>query len=354
MNKDIRKKLIKAVTAVVAILLIGIVGFRFLLKDLTWVDAAYLTVVTIGTVGYGDLSAQNNRYSDVRGDIGKIFTIFLIVAGMGTFVYPVGIIAEYMISGQMRREARKRKMQRLISRVSNHFIICGGGETGTHVLAELEKTMRPYVLIEKSEQRIDELQERFKGLIFVEGDATDENNILAAGLDRAAGILCALPDEKDNLLVVISTSQAKKEKGEAFRVVAKVTDFDKTSPKLRAAGADIVISPNSISGRRMVSEMFRPAVTTFLDRMLRDSRAVMRTEEATISHHSPLKGATLATAKIPQKTGLVIVALKKKGEPQFILNPRASQQLGEGDTLIAVGDMRNIVKLRHLAGGHAA
>ncbi len=351
MKSKIQAKLFNAIFAVAAILIIGTFGFHGLLKDLTYIDALYLTVVTVATVGYGDLTAHTNRFPGSHGHLAKLFTIFIIVAGVATFVYPLGIIAEHMISGDLQRESRRRRMQRLIARLRGHFIICGGGETGVTIMDELEKTQRKSVLIDMSTERINELQERFKNLIFVEGDATDDQAIRAAGLSRAAGIIPALPDEKDNLIIVVSVGQVKKERGDTLRIVSKVINMDRMAPKLRATGADTIIAPSTISGRRMVSEMFRPSVTTFLDRMLKDSRGIMRTEEATVAPDSPLAGVTLADAKIPQKAGLVIVAMRHNGQQQFICNPRASQRLEAGDVLIAMGDMHNIAKLRELAGG---
>jgi voltage-gated potassium channel len=350
MKNDIRTKLINALCAVAAILVIGMFGFHALLYDVSYIDALYLTVVTVATVGYGDISPHVNRIPGTTGHLAKIFSLFIIMAGVATFIYPLGIIAEHMISGELQRESRRRRMQKLISRLRGHFIVCGGGETGVTVLNELEKTHRASVLIDSSAARLNELQQRFKKLIFVEGDATDDRVLALARPGHAAGIISVLPDEKDNLIVVVSIGQVKKEKGDGFKILAKAITMDLMAPKMRATGADSVIAPSTICGRRMVSEMFRPSVTTFLDRMLRDSRGIMRIEEAAVSKGSALAGATLAEAKIPHRAGLVVVAMRKKGEQGFICNPGAAQRLDEGDVLIAMGDMKNILRLRALAG----
>jgi voltage-gated potassium channel len=185
--------------------------------------------------------------------------------------------------------------------------------------------------------------------LYIKGDATHDEIIQQAGLDKTVGVIAALPDEKDNLFVTMSLSQKKKDTDRQFRIGAKVTHLGKMAPKLRSAGADYVISPEHISSRRMVSEMFRPAVTTFLDRMLKDDRAVMRFEEVTVAPGSTIAGKTLKDSHIPVKAGLVIVAVRKGGTGGFIYNPGADQKIDEGDVLIAMGAIHKINVLRKLS-----
>jgi voltage-gated potassium channel len=353
MPQNIRQRIVQALGVIAFVFALGTVGFHALLDGLTLLDAFYLTVITLTTVGYGDLSPHTNMPADGNPYLVKIFTIGLILFGMSAFLYTVGIVTEYVVSGEMIRERRRRRMQRLIARLDRHYIVCGGGETGLHVLEELDRTGRPFVLVDRDPARVAELERRFAGLRYVVGDATEDATLHAAGLERAAGVALALPDEKDNLFVVVSLAPFSRERGDAFRIAALVEHWDRTAPKLRRAGADIVISPDYISGRRMVSEMFRPSVTTFLDRMLRDDRAVMRVEEAVVAPDAPVCGRTLGEAALRERTGLVIVAVRPAGEGDFVFCPGPDQPLAAGDALIALGEMGRIVGLRRLVGGKA-
>lgn len=351
MQRDLRKRLFSALILIVLIFLVGTFGFFVLLDNLTILDSFYFTVITLTTVGYGDISPHSHMPEGANPYVIKIFTVCLILFGMGSVLNAATIVGEYLFSGEMGRERRRKKMARLIAAQRGHIIICGAGRTGIYIIDELSKTSRPFVIVEQSEERIRELQVEYKDLLYVQGDSTDDTNIKAAGLEHAGGIAAALPDEKDNLFLVIAMSEKKKKEGSAFRIVAKVTNYDKTAPKVRGAGADVVISPSFISARRMVSEMFRPALTTFLDRMLRDDRAVMRIEEVTVSGDSSINDVSLNTARIPHKTGLVVIALRRQGKGAFIYNPRAEERLAAGDVLMVMGDMRKVLKLRELAEG---
>ena len=349
MNILIRKRITKALLLILLVFTIGTIGFHFLLDGLTFIDSLYLTVVTLATVGYGDFSPHTNMPSGGNPYIIKFFAIFIILFGMSALLYGIGVMTEYIVSGEILRERRRKRIQTLISALGGHYIICGGGETSVYMMQELEKTARPFVVIEKSEERIQELLEQFENLLYIRGDATHDEVIQQAGLEQSVGVIAALSDEKDNLFIVMSLNQKKKDSGSQFRIGAKVTHLEKMAPKLRSAGADYVISPEYISSRRMVSEMFRPSVTTFLDRMLKDDRAVMRFEEVTIAPGSALSEKTLKDIRIPEKTGLVIVAVRKGGAGAFIYNPGAEQKIEEGDVLVTMGAMHKINALRKLS-----
>ena len=351
-NLGLKRRLYRLLGTILFIFLFGTLGHYFLIEDLTLTEAVYVTIVTIGTVGYGDITTHSAiPKGTLRHEVGEIFSCLLIILGISAFIYAIGVVTEYVVSGEIQRESRRRKMQQRIARLRGHFVVCGGGETGLHILRELVRTRRPFVLVEQSEERLKELEGEFPQLLFVEGDATLEANLILAGLEQAAGLVAALPDEKDNLVLAITAGQRRERLAPGFRIAAKVTDAEGAGPKLRLAGADAVVAPSAISGRRMVAEMFRPAVTTFMDRMLRDSRAVMRIEEATIQPRSPLDGLTLAQAQLPQQVGLVIAALRKGGI--LVCNPGGDQQLEAGDVLIAIGDMDRIARLRQLAQGRS-
>ena len=351
MDSLTRRRIGKALTLIVCVFSIGTVGFYFLLDHLSFIDSLYLTVITLTTVGYGDLTPHNNMPPGGNPYVIELFTIILVLFGIGSFLYVMGVITEYVVSGDMISKRHRKRMQKIISNLRDHYIICGAGRSGFYMMQELKATARPFVVIEKSEERIREILTEFDDLLYVQGDATNDEIMEQAGLEHAAGIMVALPDEKDNLFVVISLSQYRKEKAKRFRIGAKVKNFKKLAPKMKSAGSVCVISPERISGKRMISEMFRPSVITFLDRMLKDDRDVMRIEEVTVSPESALSGTTLREARIPKKTGLLIVAVRKGGIGRFIQNPDGNQKIDPGDVLICLGSMDNVFALRKIAKG---
>ena len=347
----IRKRIGKALLLVLSVFTVGTIGFYLLLDDLSLIDSLYFTIITLTTVGYGDFTPHTNMPASGNPYIIKFFAIFIILVGMGSVLYVLSVFTEYLVSGDLVRRRNAKRMQKLISSLRGHYIICGGGRAGYYIMQELKKTLRPFAIIERAEERLKEVKQEFDDLLYIQGDATQDEIIEQAGLEHASGIIAALPDEKDNLFIVMSMAQKKRESGRNFRIAAKVEHFRKMAPKMRSAGADCIISPERISSRRMVSEMFRPSVTTFLDRMLNDERAVIRVEEVMVSSNSELVGKTLRDARIPEKTGLLIAALRKNGGGGFISNPGADQRLDTHDILITMGAMDKILMLRRIAQG---
>ena len=351
MYKILRQRSLKALFLILAVFAIGTIGFYFLLDNLTLMDCLYLTVVTLATVGYGDLSPHINMPPDGNPYVIKLFAILIILVGMGSVLYGLGVMTEYLVSGDLARRRSQKRMLKLISSLKDHYIVCGGGRSGHYIMQELKKTLRPFVLIEKSEERIRELQHEFNDLLYVNDDATQDDTINQAMPENASGIIAVLPDEKDNLFIVMSMAQNKKRSDRQLRIAAKVEHFKKMAPKMKSAGADCIISPELISSRRMVSEMFRPSVTTFLDRMLNDDRAVIRVEEVTVSHNSDLAGKTIKDARIHDRTGLLVVAIRKDAAGKFISNPGPEQGIEPNDVLISMGEMDKIINLRRIAEG---
>ena len=230
-----------------------------------------------------------------------------------------------------------------------HYIVCGGGETGGLILQELVQTGRPCVLVEQAAARVETLRSRFPGLEAVVGDATDERCLQQAGLAQAAGLVAALPDEKDNLQILLSVDRGRTAAGPDFRLVARVNEANRTAVKFSTLGA-VVVSPADLAGRRLAEEMLQPAPAGFFDRLGQDGgEAVVRLEEVVVEPQSSLAYQTLGQAQIPHKIGLIIIAIKKQNQSAFICNPAADRILDPGDVLITVGDIRRIIKLRQLA-----
>lgn len=231
-------------------------------------------------------------------------------------------------------------MEKQIRKLSGHYIVCGGGETGRHVLDELITNREKTVLIENDEHRIEQCKE-IGDILYIQGDATEDDNLLAANIKKAAGIVITLSHDKDNVYVTMTARMLNSK----IRIISRMVD-PKIEPKLRKAGANGVVSPNFIGGLRMASEMIRPTAVTFLDKMLRSRETNMRIHEIVISSNSELIGKTIETSRLKEKFGLLVLASQEEGVQDIKINPPSSMPLAEGTTLMVMGEIKRISKAR--------
>jgi voltage-gated potassium channel len=320
-------KILQITALLVFILCTGIVGYH-LIEGWSWFDALYMTVITLATVGYGEIHALSHA--------GRIFTIFLIFGGMGILLYGVTEMTAFVVEGEMTGYLRRRTMKRRIGKLSNHYILCGWGMKGEHVLDELMRTKRQCVVIEINPVKVKQLHER--KMMVVEGDATHDEALTTAGIKRAAGLVATLPTDKDNLFVTI-TARGLNPK---LRIVAKVDEIGARQKFLRS-GADSTVSSNFIGGLRMASELVRPDAVNFLDTMLRDNSS-LRVEDLQISTKSKYLGKTIKQCDPLAESGVLVFSLKHDGSYQF--NPSSATTLTAGDTLIVIGLAEKIAALR--------
>jgi voltage-gated potassium channel len=234
---------------------------------------------------------------------------------------------------------RKKKMIKQIQKLKNHIIVCGGGETGRPVLVELDKNKELFVLIEQDEENIERCKS-IDSLLYIQGDATEDENLMVAGIKNASGIIVALPSDKDNLYVTMTARMLNKK----IRIVSRMIDQN-LAAKLKMAGADRLVSPNMIGALRMASEMIRPTVVDFLDSMLRSSRGNLRIHQIIVSENSSLVEKDLRESGLKDKFGLLVLAAKYKNE-EIEFNPRPDQVLTSGMTLIVMGEVDNIARAR--------
>ncbi len=321
------RKGLQIVAILILIILIGIAGYH-LIEGWPWFDALYMTVITLATVGYGETHPLSVN--------GRLFTVFLIIGGMGILLYGVTELTAFLVEGEMTGFLRRRRMNKNIQKMSNHYILCGWGLKGRHVLEELTRTRRDCVVVESNVEKIQLLTE-MKAML-VEGDATQDSVLKAAGIERAAGLITTLPTDKDNLFVLISARGLNKN----IRIVAKVEDLSVREKFLRS-GANAVVSGNYIGGLRMASEMIRPDAVTFLDSMLRDN-SELRVENVVVGKDSKFIGKTLASCDPLHDAKVLLFSVKRNGEYQF--NPSGSTHMEAGDTLIVIGYPGQISTLR--------
>ena len=333
-----QRNFIFAVISLVILCTTGVVGYRIIEAEnphqkWTVFDAIFMTVITLTTVGYTD---------DNMSKVGRAFTVFLLLGGFGIFVYSVSVATAFIIEGQLREVFRRRKMEKSIDKLSNHYIVCGIGDTGVHTLEEMLQMNIDFVAIEYEQERIDYLLET-KDFLYVQGDATEDEVLIRAGIERARGLITSLSRDQDNLFVVLSAKQLNP----GLKIASKAVEANSLS-KLQQAGADEVVLSDYIGGLRLASTMTRPIVVNFLDIML-GSQETTRFAESVIQSGTSLVGLTLGEARIPDRTNLSVVAVHKR-QGDFIYNPSGGLKLEAGDALIVIADNEQLQNLNKLTG----
>ncbi|MBI5518220.1 MAG: potassium channel protein [Deltaproteobacteria bacterium] len=326
-------------TVVLVLMLFGGAGGYHLLGRgrWSWSDCFYHTVITLSTVGYGELPG----IAEVR--YARALTVVLIVLGTGSVVYFASNVTALIVEDDLRDLFRRNRVRKSIARMENHIIVCGIGRTGTHVLEEFRATRTPFVAVDEDATKLEHLRALDPTMTYLVGDATEDETLVSAGIHRARGVVAALSDDKANLYVTLSARSLNP----SLRIVAKCTEHS-AEPKLRKAGADRVVSTNNIGGLRLASEMIRPTATEFLDLILRDPEHVLRIEEATLPATSPFVGRTLAAAQLRKVSDVLVVATRAAG--RYVFNPGAELVLEAGLTLIVLGERREIERLRAALG----
>jgi voltage-gated potassium channel len=312
------------------ILIAGTLGYH-IIEGWSLFDSLYMSVITLATVGYGETHPLTVA--------GRVFTIFLILGGMGIILFGISELTQFIVQGGIGGILRRRKMERTIKKISNHYVLCGAGKNGHYVLEELVRTKRKVVAVEKDPKKVQILIDR--GIPTIEGDASSDNILRSAGIDRAIGLVSTLPEDKDNLFVVI-TARGLNPK---LRIVAKVDDIE-VREKFFRSGADSAVSAPYIGGLRMASELIRPDTTTFLDSMMRDSSA-LRVDEVKIGSTTTYRGKPIENCDVLESSGAVLVSMRRgKDERDFIFNPPPNTIINTGDTLIVIGHPEQLEILR--------
>lgn len=337
-DDHVGRRLAAPLVALAAVLLIGTTGYHFLGGGRWSVfDCLYMAVVTFTTVGFGELLDGMEHVPYVRA-----LTTVLIMAGIGVFLYFVSAVTAIIIEGDLQRALRKTRMHKRIMKMDGHVVVCGAGSTGRHVLAELIAADRPCVAIDLDQQRLERHAERYgkKEFLYIVGDATDDTVLHDANVERASGVVASLPNDKDNLYLVVTTRQVNP----TARIVARGSELQMLE-KLKNAGADTVVSPNFIGGMRMVSELVRPHVVRFLDEMLRDHEGNWRIEEVLVATGSDLVGQTLEQADLGSRYDVVVLAVRDQAG-MYSYNPGAGILIEEETALIVLGRLDRVGELK--------
>jgi voltage-gated potassium channel len=333
------RRLVAAVGVFATLVAIGSVGY-YIIGHGRWrlVDCEYMTVITISTVGFFEL----REMSSVPG--ARALTVTLIISGVGVLAYMQSNLTALFVEGVIGQALRRRRMQRDIAKLTNHVVVAGAGATGKHVIEELAATQTLFVAIDRDEHVLQQVSAELCGgkLLYVHGDATQDHVLVAAGVERARGVVAALTEDKDNLYVTLSARSLNAN----ARVVSKVVE-DEAGPKIIKAGATAIVNPAMIGARRLASELIRPAVNEFLDQMLRDKDKKLRLEEVAVPPGSRFVGLALKDTPIRRETRALVVAVRGS-DRAFAYNPDPDYVIGEGTTLIVLGETESIVRLRQL------
>jgi len=324
--QPIVRKLVQLSLLVCLTLAIGTCGY-VVIEGWSWFDGLYMTVITLATIGYGETHELSNA--------GRAFTMVLILFGSGVLVYAGSSIAALIIEGQLIREIRRRTMEKAINRMDKHYIVCGYGSTGRYVVAGMQRVGRPFVIIDNEPIRVQELRDR--GMLVVEGDATQDEILQQAGIDRAAGLVACLHADADNVFVVLTARELNQD----LRIVAKAVE-ESAQRKLRAVGADGVVLPNFIGGVRMLMELVQPNAVTLLDMMLHSPQQTIVAEEIGLPHDSRWIDQPISALNLADTEGVALVAIQRSGDPTYRFNPSLSLRLQAGDTLILMGEQQHV------------
>jgi voltage-gated potassium channel len=337
------KRLVYAFMAFVIVVFGGGVGY-YLIGDGRWSlgDCLYMTVITVTTVGYAEVLSGMDATHYARA-----FTVVLLIFGTGSIVFFASTITAFIIEGDLRNVLFASRLKKRMKRMKDHVVVCGAGSTGRNVIEELIATGVPVIAIDTRESELKEIVDKFPKaeLSYIVGDATDDDVIAQANLGAARGLVAALSSDKDNLYLTVAARQANP----GARIVARCAELSHVD-KIKRSGADAVVSPNYIGGMRLVSELLRPAVVRFLDDMLRDRRAAFRIEEVRLGDRTLELGATLRDARVRERFGMTVLAVRASEDGAWTYNPDANERLGPGTTLVVLGSAEQVAELRRATG----
>jgi len=316
----------------IAIMTFGTLGYM-LIEGWSAFDALYMTAMTVTTVGFGEVHPLSKA--------GKAFTIVLMLGGIFVLFYAAGELIRIIISGQIQQALGRQRMEQALAEMKDHVIVCGYGRMGRLVCREFANQQVPFVVVERDA----ELMEHFKMRhgVPLHGDATSDEILKSAGIDRARALVAVLPSDADNLYITMSARLLN----ERLFIVARAED-DRAEQKLHRAGASRVVSPYAMGGFRVAHAVLRPTVVDFLDQAIRSEHLEVQIEEIQVSSHSKLVGTTIKETNVRQQLGIIIVAIKRAAGA-MVFNPPHDAVLAAGDILIAIGHTKQLEALDKLA-----
>jgi voltage-gated potassium channel len=328
------RRLVLAVMAGVIVIALGTLGY-IVIEGWSAFDALYMTVTTVTTVGYQEIHPLSPT--------GRAFTIVLVISGVGTLFYVLGNIARLVLEGELRAIFGRYRTEGKMKAITTHYIVCGYGRMGKRICKELSAKPLPFVVIDKNPDVISAVQQ--EGLMALEGDATRDDVLIRAGIERAKGVVSVVNTDTENLYIVLTARGLNKD----LFIVARGGE-EGSEQKLLRAGANRVISPYHIGGMQIAQALIRPAVVDFLELATHSEHLDLQMEELTIGKGSRFDGRTPCECGLEEDRGLMVVAVKRvSGHLEF--NPGQKVVLGEGDKLIVLGQPKSLQRLEALLRG---
>jgi len=343
---DIGRRLRAAVLVLAGVSALGTTGYWSLGQlpgnhpPWSLLDCAYMTAITLTTVGYGEVIDVGSA------PFGREFTMMILALGLGTTVYVTSALTTFLVEGQLEHIRSRRKMKKLLEGLTDHVIVCGIGAAGARAVEEFKTTRTPVCAIDGDADRLGHLQRLHPEVPVIEGDATTDDVLSEAGIDRARGIVCCLHDDKDNLFLAVSARQLNPR----LRIVTRGENLASVE-KLRRAGADAVVTPATIGGLRLASEMIRPETVQFLDLMMRDKKTPMRIEDVPVPASSPAAGKHLGDVLPSEPGALAILAIRSPGGDGYEWAPAPTTPLPAGGTVVVMASPEAAARVRARLGG---
>lgn len=322
-----------ALGALCTALLFGTFGFH-LVEGWSLADSLYVTVQTLTTVGYGDLTPRNGA--------GRIFAIVVMMMGVGGVALAISTIVQSVVQSELVATFGDRRRSRMMSRLRDHFVICGSGRVGSHLVRDLMRAEQTFVVIENDQQRAAEFSQR--GVNVLVGDATLEESLREAGVDRARGLAACLPNDADNVYVVLTARDLNPN----LHIVARAAE-EQAEAKLLRAGANHVVAPTIIGGHRMAVSLTKPAVSEFFD-SITGSEIGLGFEQVEVRSSSLLVGRELRETPIRAELDVVVISIRRENGAT-LFNPSGDTRIEGGDILIAIGQIESLMRLNEMALG---
>jgi voltage-gated potassium channel len=328
-----RTKLQYALSAIIGLIAFGTLGFKLLLPALTWFDAFYFSLITLTTIGFGEPPGMTEQ--------ARYFTSVLIILGVGTLGYALSAAAQAIVEFEMVSTFGKKRMYKDINKLSGHYIVCGAGRIGSRIIREIARSRQEFVVVEMDEAIGERLMSQ--GHLVLMGDSTEENVLMAAGITRARGLVCALSSDPDNLYVTLTARDLNKD----LMIVARAND-EAAVNRLLKAGANKVVSPTITGSNQMAQMLLRPAVADFFELAAMTEKLELEIDQIEITPGSAFIGRALKDTGIRSAHDVIVIAIKRAGG-EMIFNPSADTVIEEMDALVALGSHDSLASLETLA-----
>ena len=328
--KFFRTKIYTAIFLLAGMIVLGVIGYK-IIADYSWIDAVYMTVITMTTVGFGEVVPLNQE--------SKIFTVFLILASVVIMGYALSVITEYILSKNNVEELKQKKMQKNIDSFKNHVVICGYGRNGKQAARKLLAHNKQFVVIERNKELEERLQQ--DEVPYIIGNANDDAILIQAGIDRASSFISALPNDADNLFVVLSTRQINS----GINIISRAS-HESSYNKLKFAGANNVILPDKIGGDHMASLVVVPGLMEFIDNLSIVGKSNINIEEVAVEklYRDDQSVKTIRDLDLRRRTGCTIIGYKDENG-EYVVNPEAEMELAANSKIIVLGRPEQIETL---------